>query len=470
MANAYRPTYIRPIPKGAKRCKLKGKPAVRYSDRRGKVHVRLIHFDKDGNETGKMVCVQRRWWMRWALPDGTQRRKKGYLDRTATEHEAARLEREAARMASGFIEVEEGHLSAPISEHVEAYLEDLERMGRAAKYRYNVEKRLDKMIDLCGWQTLQTIRSASLTPFLAHLKTKGAAAKTLNEYINTAKAFLNWCITQGRLAANPLANVSLTDQTEKKRKRRALTAVQAQRLVSVAGPRRLVYTVAMTTGLRRSELADLRWGDLRIEPSELRPYVALRAEATKARRADTIPLREDVARKLRDARPKGFDLQGKVFECVPNMDTFKADLQAAEIPFLDEAGRRADFHALRMTFGTMLAKSGVAPRTAMELMRHTDLHLTMGVYTDPTILDTAGAVEQLPDLNGTEAGVSGLRTGTYDAPMDSSREGGRKVLPKSTVRPGGSRHVQARRKAPDGPKSGNAPRYLAPRVGLEPTT
>ena len=457
MASVFKPTYTRPIPDGAKPCKLKGKPAVRYTDERGKVHVRPLHYSRDGKRTGKMVCEQNRWWIKYRLPDGSVRRVKGFKDRSASEQEAARLEREAVRLASGFIEVEEKHLSAPISEHVEAYLEDLERAGRAAKYRYNVEKRLGKMIQECGWQTFQTICPTSLTPFLAHLKTKGAAAKTVNEYINTAKAFLNWCVTQGRLAANPLANVSLTDQTEKKRKRRALTAEQAQRLVSVAGPRRLVYTMAMTTGLRRSELADLRWGDLRIEPDELRPYVALRAEATKARRADTIPLREDVARELRGARPKGFDTQGKVFECVPDMDTFKADLQTAEIPFLDEAGRRADFHALRMTFGTMLAQSGVAPRTAMELMRHTDLHLTMGVYTDPTILDTAGAVEQLPNLNGTDEGMSNVRTGTYDSPLRDEQ----KVLPKSTVRPVASGHTQPKRKAPDGAKSVKTRRYLA---------
>ena len=34
----------------------------------------------------------------------------------------------------------------------------------------------------------------------------------------------------------------------------------------------------------------------------------------------------------------------------------------------------------------------------MELMRHTDLRLTMKVYTDPRIFDTSAAVERLPSL------------------------------------------------------------------------
>jgi hypothetical protein len=32
----------------------------------------------------------------------------------------------------------------------------------------------------------------------------------------------------------------------------------------------------------------------------------------------------------------------------------------------------------------MLAAAGVSPRVAMELMRHSEMKLTMGVYTDVT--------------------------------------------------------------------------------------
>jgi hypothetical protein len=40
----------------------------------------------------------------------------------------------------------------------------------------------------------------------------------------------------------------------------------------------------------------------------------------------------------------------------------------------------------------------VAPRTAQAAMRHSSLDLTMNVYTDPTLLDVAGALSSLPDL------------------------------------------------------------------------
>ncbi len=68
------------------------------------------------------------------------------------------------------------------------------------------------------------------------------------------------------------------------------------------------------------------------------------------------------------------------------------------MPKRDDRGRTLDVHALRTTFGTLLSKGGVAPRTAQAAMRHADIKLTMGVYTDPKLLDVRGALDALPLL------------------------------------------------------------------------
>jgi integrase len=74
------------------------------------------------------------------------------------------------------------------------------------------------------------------------------------------------------------------------------------------------------------------------------------------------------------------------------------DLKVAGIPKRDDRGRTVDVHAMRTTFGTLLSKGGVSPRTAQQALRHSDIKLTMGVYTDPRLLDVRGAVERLPAL------------------------------------------------------------------------
>jgi hypothetical protein len=103
------------------------------------------------------------------------------------------------------------------------------------------------------------------------------------------------------------------------------------------------------------------------------------------------------------------------------MATFKSDLAKADIRHIDGAGRVMDFHGLRYSCGTMLAKAGVAPRTAMEIMRHTDIRLTMGLYTDPTILNTSRAINELPSLTDepvkAQGKAVGLKTGTDGLPV-----------------------------------------------------
>jgi len=74
------------------------------------------------------------------------------------------------------------------------------------------------------------------------------------------------------------------------------------------------------------------------------------------------------------------------------------DLQVAGIAKADDRGRTVDVHSLRTTFGTFLSKGGVAPRTAQAAMRHSNIDLTMNVYTDPRLLDVQGALNALPAL------------------------------------------------------------------------
>src|SRR5262249_7907642 len=79
-------------------------------------------------------------------------------------------------------------------------------------------------------------------------------------------------------------------------------------------------------------------------------------------------------------------------------EMLRLDLQAAGIPYRDEAGRVADFHSLRHSYITLLDRSGVSPKVAKELARHSDIRLTMNVYTHAGLHDLAGAVNGLPSI------------------------------------------------------------------------
>jgi integrase len=181
------------------------------------------------------------------------------------------------------------------------------------------------------------------------------------------------------------------------RYRRALSPAQLLALLTAAPPlRRIVYLTAACTGLRRSELAALLWSDLSLEGSS--PTVLARASITKNKKESVIPLPAELVAALVSYRPVKVVPTSSVFCSVPKVATLRRDLLAAEIDFLDARGRRADFHSLRMTYGMSLTNSGAAPRVVMELMRHSDIKLTMKIYTDAAQLPLAAAVAKLPPI------------------------------------------------------------------------
>ncbi len=240
------------------------------------------------------------------------------------------------------------------------------------------------------------------------------------------------------------------------------------RLDLLGRERALTYKTLVLTGLRKNELATLTVGQLDLDADPA--YLKLDAADEKNREGSTVAIRSDLAADLRqwladkaraqqdaarNAPTVAFDSQdqntperdrrnsdaGKrqtrqgyaglpsdtlVFD-VPKqlVKILDRDLLAAGIPKTDDRGRTVDVHALRHTFGTHLSAAGVFPRTAQAAMRHSKLDLTMNVYTDPRLLDVAGAVEMLPDLPldaGDRTENAARATGTDGGTVQASRK------------------------------------------------
>lgn len=117
----------------------------------------------------------------------------------------------------------------------------------------------------------------------------------------------------------------------------------------------------------------------------------------KNKKEAKLPLRAEVVEALRTIRPAdAAPFQFVFHHQVPRVRTFQKDLASAGIVFIDDTGRRLDFHALRVTFGTMLAVNAVTLVDAMQLMRHSDPKLTMKIYTDASQLELRSSLAKLP--------------------------------------------------------------------------
>jgi integrase len=281
--------------------------------------------------------------------------------------------------------------------HLNEFLDSREKEGRALKYVKGLEKQLKTLFLDCGWQLIRDIRRDD---FEAWRGRQSHHPKTLNEYLWSLSAFVNWLLRSGRISVNPLAYISkVTTKGAESRKRRAFTMVELERLRQVSGKRGVVYVAAAFTGLRRGELQKLEWRD--IELDAVNPLIRARASTTKNGKEALLPMHPDVVQVLRSIRPAAVAKGDKVFKgLLPRMPRFNADLKAAGIAPEDAQGRVVDFHSLRNTFATILTLNGKAQREIMELMRHSDMRLTAKVYTDAGQLPLAETVASLPGLPG----------------------------------------------------------------------
>jgi hypothetical protein len=88
------------------------------------------------------------------------------------------------------------------------------------------------------------------------------------------------------------------------------------------------------------------------------------AAYSKNRKECTLPLKEDTAAILKDIftgkmpRTKAFKVPDKP------VNMLRADLEDAKIPYVDDGGYYADFHALRHTTGSFVVASGTHPKIA----------------------------------------------------------------------------------------------------------
>jgi len=118
---------------------------------------------------------------------------------------------------------------------------------------------------------------------------------------------------------------------------------------------------------------------------------------------------------------------------VKTADMLKADLEAAKIPYVDDAGRYADFHALRHSTGSLLVASGAHPKIVQSIMRHSDINLTMSRYTHIFRGQESKAVADLPDLSlPSKEKQKAVATGTDNKPIGAVQHSVKELTPKLT--------------------------------------
>ncbi|MBX9624051.1 MAG: site-specific integrase [Gemmataceae bacterium] len=387
---------------------------------------------KGGKKNGK-------WYIVVSYRDETGRPQKKWIGTGVGDKEAAdklltQYRRNKDRGVAGLIDPRQPALDRPAGDWLAAYLYDLR--GRCSpEHADEVERVLRHALTFTGVGPVRDLTASKMGGYLSALTCSPATKNKHRVYLSgfasyltspddTAKPFPTNPVTKqsvprtkqtakppakrplsvaemGRLldAAERYPTVAVSVNTGGRprkdgspaRPRRPVTLSEdtAKRLTLRGRERRLLYRLALLTGLRRGELERLTVRDVYLTG---RPRIV--ASLTKAKRTDTIPLTPGLAEALSgwikdtDRQPTDRLLT------VPSKSNLnkihQANTALADIPYRDGNGRAASFHALRATLNAYLKRAGVPLTSRRRAMRHVAPDITTKHYDDDTGKMTMG--------------------------------------------------------------------------------
>jgi len=262
----------------------------------------------------------------------------------------------------------------------EAYDAELVCRHRSTKGLYEDRRVLRHFRDFLG----QFPPSPELAKqFLSQFTSRKTA--TLSRYVSTLKVFFDWY--GEKLGFRVKLPRTLPPYVEDADINALLEAIRtkATHKRQVARDTLLVH-LAANTGLRRTELANLRMGDIHLEQG------ILIVRAGKGEKDGVVPLNDKIGTLL-SAYIKNMDPEQSLFGLKPSSISGKFEW------FSRKAGVKIHCHSLRHLFGTRLIEAGANPEAVRRLMRHESLSVTQK-YLSLSDKGLREAVELLNKPNG----------------------------------------------------------------------
>lgn len=374
----------------------------------------------DGTRESKQC---KKWWGKWRDRDGREQRKALSRNKKAAQLMLADLVR-AAEMGRAVADPYAAHRQRPLAEHLAEWQAELRAKGNTPKHVGTLLGRARRVIEGTGAVMIGDLSGSRVETWLARLRTDGvelpcgprggtrhvkASVQTSNHYLGAVQQFATWLVDDVRTDTNPLARLEGGNvDTDRRHVRRALTDAELGQLLGglAARPtirglsgadRRLLYLTALYTGLRASELASLQPESFDLAAGT----VTVAAGHSKHRRQDTLPLHPALLTELQtwlQGKPPAARLwPGKWALQYEAGLMLQADLEAAGVPYRTRAGV-ADFHALRHTYVTRVIRSGASTKEAQRLARHSDVRLTLDLYTHLELAEDRAALGRVPEL------------------------------------------------------------------------
>ena len=299
--------------------------------------------------------------------------------------------------------------------HLEDYIErQYAQVAKGMLKEDRVKKqrtRLSRLIKDCSLTNLSDLDGHVVDKWIADKYNTGKlSAKTCNDYLHEIKQFCKWLNDSGRNSVNPVSLLKPINITSENTtfERRVLSDDEIAQLItttrdskSIRGKmsgykRSLVYEIAIFCGLRFTEIKTLIRSDIDLEQWT----ITCRDVNSKNSKTESLPLCDELAFEFAEYfKVNPFLPTAKIFNDMPRegYKMLKGDLAEAGIEYINDDGK-CDFHSLRHTYCTRLARAGLQPQIVMKLARHSSIDLTMKHYTHFSLQDKSEAIQKVPEI------------------------------------------------------------------------
>ncbi|MGC0402665.1 integrase [Streptomyces sp. SAI-126] len=327
-------------------------------------------------------------------PDGTRARKFAY-GKTWQECDTKRREL-LAKVDQG---VPVPTRSAKLSDWLPYWLDNIVKPRRKLSTydKYETHVRL-YLVPMLGSKRLESLGVADVRRFLTQLENRTTAA-TAKESHRVLRTTLSAACREELIARNVAGLVEPPRASSRELSPWTLDETLDFLAASRKDPLYAAFVLAIAMGLRRGELVGLRWTDVDLDKRVLyvrqqtqRRRGVLYDDDTKNRRNRALPLPAMCIAPLRWHRMRqmaakqrageSWDDGGYVFATRNGRPVEPRNMYRSFTRVAQSAGLRViRLHDARHGCTTLLTAAGVAPRVVMEILGHSQISITMDVYT-----------------------------------------------------------------------------------------
>ena len=241
---------------------------------------------------------------------------------------------------------------------------------QSLKMQESYRSSLGHLIPVFGRYRLSRISRIMVQTYMTDRKREGASNATVNREVASLKSILARAVDWEYLEQNPLHGLKFLKEAPIHES--YLTDEEAKRLIAVSPPYlRDIIIFALATGMRRSEIFNLRWEDVTLD--ERFSYGSINVVGKGEKRRNLRMNRtvyELMIRKRREGKNKHVFPSPKTGEKLVHVDkSFKAALNKAGIT-------NFRFHDLRHTAASWMVQGGADIYAVQNILGHSHIKTT----------------------------------------------------------------------------------------------